>query len=31
MHRWRYTEFENLLNNDINDLNKLIDDNSNAK
>lgn len=31
MHRWRYTEFENLLNRDINDLNKLIDDKSNAK
>ena len=31
MHRWRYTKFENLLNKDINDLNKLIDDKSNAK
>ena len=31
MHRWRYTEFENLLNRDINDLNNLIDDKSNAK
>ena len=31
MHRWGYTEFENLLNKDINDLNKLIDDKSNAK
>lgn len=31
MHRWGYTEFENLLNKDINDLNKLIDDKSNAE
>ena len=31
MHRWGYTEFENLLNKDIIDLNKLIDDKSNAK
>lgn len=31
MHRWRYTEFENLLNRDINILNKLIDDKSNAE
>lgn len=31
MHRWEYTEFEKLLNRDINDLNKIIDDKSNAK
>ena len=31
MHRWRYTEFENLLNRDIKNLNKLIGDKSNAK
>lgn len=31
MRRWGYTEFENLLNRDLNDLNKLIDNRSNAK
>lgn len=30
MYRWGYTEFEKLLNKDINDLNKLINEKSNA-
>ncbi|MBQ3474688.1 MAG: hypothetical protein IJH20_00740 [Bacilli bacterium] len=31
MHRWGYTEFENLLNRDINDLNKLLNEKDNVK